>query len=507
MKKLLRTCCVFIPVLLVTPVILSIPALLVGCDAVALLAPNDIRRLFEDERSAARAQFTPVQIDPPSEDSSGPALIASGDIDGDGLIDVASAWNQSNPLQLHFQRRTDTTIAFETITLVGDMPIDVIAGLEIADMDGDGANDIVVLVKHSGTASARCRTTGELVDGALAGMVLIYYNPGTAAEALNSLLWVEVSLSQAEVAGAGPLDQTSPEDGGYTAMSLGDIDGVNGMDIVVAWNPDECEGAGNRVDYFANPGPGTARQENAWASIPIELDLPPVNSVAVFDVDGDGDLDIISTYPDAATLNVRWRRNPLIDIPDAFHISDQTWRRGAIGQVSTGADVVTAGDIDNDGITDVVVRSKNGAVILWFKGPENATTDPVRNLPWQVFTLAEFTERTPRSIALGDLDSDGQLELITTVDSGILWFEPFSATGITDQWAENLIEDDILTPPAVTDPNVNIDEIIPSSTIIHGLDLVDLNDDGRLDLIGTLDRQGQSGLTNDAVIWYRNNGL
>jgi hypothetical protein len=479
----------------------------VGCGLVASVAPNDISRLFEDERAAARSQFTPIQVDPTSEDSAGPAFVASGDIDGDGLLDVASAWNQSNPLQMHFQRRINGAIAFETVTLVGDTPIDVVAGLAIEDLDGDGSNDIVVLVKHSGLASARCRVTGELVEGALAGAVLLYFNPGGAAESLNALLWTEVTLSQSEVAGAGPLNPDLPEVGGYTAMALGDIDGQNGPDIVVAWNPDACEGLGNRIDYFSNPGPLTARQENAWGLNPIELDLPTVKSVAVLDVDGDGDLDIVSTYPDAGTLNVRWRRNPLIDVPDAFHISDETWRRGTIGQLATGADVITGGDLDGDGITDIVARSTNGGVIVWFKGPPNPTTDPVRNVPWQVFTIAEFTERTPETLALGDIDNDGRLELVASVSSGILWFEPISQARVYDQWSERLLEDDVLPPPAVTDPNVNLDEVVVNDTVIHGLDLVDLDGDGRLDVLGTLDRRSQSGITNDAVIWYRNNGF
>ena len=34
--------------------------------------------------------------------------------------------------------------------------------------------------------------------------------------------------------------------------------------------------------------------------------------------------------------------------------------------------------------------------------------------------------------------------------------------------------------------------------------IVDLDGDGQADFIATLDRQTQSGLSDDALIWYRN---
>lgn len=145
----------------------------------------------------------------------------------------------------------------------------------------------------------------------------------------------------------------------------------------------------------------------------------------------------------------------------------------------------------------------------WFRGPSNPTTDPVRNVPWQIFTIAEFTERMPQAITLADLDGDGQLELVVSAQGALLWFEPDPDATVFDQWNEFLIVDDSppeQTTPAVTDPNVDPDAIDTPTTLINSVLGVDLQNDGLTDIIATLDRQGQSGLTNDALIWYRNNG-
>ncbi|MEE9296585.1 MAG: VCBS repeat-containing protein [Phycisphaerae bacterium] len=496
------------------PVLLA--AALAGCQVIIPFVPERILNLFLDGSAGAvgRGEFTAIQVDPRNEDSSGPAFVTSGDVDGDGMLDLATAWNESKPLQIHFQRRVNAgtpseTITFETVTLAGDFPITIVSGLEIADMDGDGRNDIVAMIKDNGTF-ARCRLTGEILEAqdAPSGVIIIFFGPDDAANATNALAWEQVPLSQTETAGASPADPSNPEAGGFTSMALADIDGQDGLDIVVAFNANDCEGGGNRVEYYVNPGPDTARQSNAWAAIPIDLDAPPIKWVATADIDRDGDVDIVSTYPTARGQRLRWHRNPTIDVPDFFHISDGTWQRGTVGQIEPGIDVIAMGDIDNDGIADVVARSTAGQLIVWFKGPQNPTTDPIRGLPWQVFTIAEFNTSAPRALKVADLDGDGQLEVVASAAGALVALAPFPSSTVFEQWDETLIIDDEgAATPALTDPNVDPSEVAAPGTIINGIEIVDLDGDGLVDIIGTLDRRGRSGVTNDAVIWFRNNGF
>ncbi len=486
---------------------------LCGCGLVVPFVPEKILNLFADEGAGAVGQnlFAPIQVDPRSEDSAGPHFAVTADIDGDGLLDVATAWNQTKPLQLHYQRRTGLgEVTFETVSLAGDFPITIVSGLAVADMDGDGRNDVVLLVKDTGV-QARCRATGEILEeeDSPSGVIIVYFAPANPAEDTTALAWLDVQLSQSITAGASPADPELPEEGGFASMAVADIDGQNGPDITVAWNANECEGGGNRVEIYTNPGPATARQGTGWAATLIDVDAPPVKSVVVFDVDRDGDQDVVSTFPTARGSSVRWYRNPLIDVPDPFHLSDGTWQQGAIGRIPTGSDVVVAGDIDNDGITDLVCRSSAGRLLVWFKGPQNPITDPVRAVPWQVFTIAEFKERQPEAIAVADVDMDGQLEVVASAQGAILWFDVFEGGTVYDQWEEILLVDDnpeMPRRPSVTDPNVDRNEVLETSTFINTVNAVDLDGDGNIDFVTTLDRRGLSGLTNDAIIWYRNTG-
>ncbi len=462
-----------------------------------------------------RSFFTATQVDPQSEDSAGPQFTVAEDLNGDGLVDLVSAWNQSQPLQIHLQGRTaDNRISFETVTLAGSIPVLAVSGLAVTDFDQDGRPDIVVMVKESGLPDPGCLDSEQPTDGVLSGIMLLYMGPTDPTQANQSLAWEEIPLEASRLAGNG--SSAGPaEEGGFTNMAIGDVDNDGDIDIVTTWNSG-CGLQTAEVLVFTNGGAGAVRDGN-WTAATIPDQFPAskgtrVKDVKLGDIDRDGDLDIVATFPDATSLNLRWYRNPFLDVPDDFHISDGSWQTGTVAQIAPdagmGPDTIRVGDIDRDGILDVVVRSSAGRVIQWLKGPEGPTTSPVRSIPWQVFTLAEFTDRTPEAITLGDINGDGQFELIVSAEGGLAWFDSQAAPTVFDQWLENLIVDDRSTgsgdnDPATTDPNVSPSEIA-GGTLINSILVVDLDGDGSNDLITPLDRSGLSGLTNDAIVWFRN---
>lgn len=449
--------------------------------------------------------FTAIQVDPRSEDSAGPQFVVAEDLDSDGLLDLVSAWNQTQPVQIHLQRRNaGGQIRFQTTTLAGNVPIVSVAGLSVADFDRDGAPDIAVLLKETFLEDAGCLDSEATENSGASGIVMLYMGPADADEVDQALAWREIPVEASRLVGTEG-DGIAPENGGFTSMKIGDIDGDTDTDIIVAWNT-PCGGGTSNVVVFNNQGPADVR-DGTWTFTVIPNEIPAgetVKDIGLGDVDLDGDLDIVATFPGAGSMNVRWFRNPLIDELDDYHIVNGEWQVGAVGQVATQSDILRVADIDRDGNLDVVVRSATGQLVQWLRGPgAEATTAPLPQIAWQVYTLAEFADRIPQSLAVGDLNFDGQVEVIASAGGALLWLDSSPALTVYDQWTGRLIVDNDSGDVAATDPGVDTGAVA-ETTLINSILVVDLDGDGDNDLVATLDRAGLSGVTNDALVWFRN---
>jgi hypothetical protein len=463
----------------------------------------------EDGETATESFFLARAIDPPSEDSAGPKFVEVGDVDRDGFPDLVTGWNQSQVIQVHLQRRgADDQVTFESVQIAGTTPIAIVAGVKLADMDNDGWLDIVVLVKHQSFLTI-CPLSGEVFDDGLAGVVLILYSPG--GDVTNGADWQEVSIYESlEVnpdppgglppglpAEGGLRAQDFPEEGGMTAMDVGDITGDGLPDIVITSNrPDDpCHPPGeNDVELYPNPGPALARDGTSWPQVLVDRDAPPLKDLILWDIDGDDRLDVLFTRPSSVSSNISWRRSLG---GTAFDF------RRPIGMIDGGADIMTLGDVDLDGLTDVVVRSNAGKVIQWFRHPSpdddlnvSDTLPPRPDIPWSVYTLLDLGELSPLGISLGDINFDNQPELLLGASGSVFWVDSSTAETVYDPWSANLIVDD-----------AQLDNTLfaaQGEALINDLLVFDLDCDGTTDIVATMDRQSLSGLSNDVVIWFRN---
>ena len=210
---------------------------------------GDIELPAEETRSF----FTAFQVDPVPEDTAGTKFVVAGDVDQDGLTDLVSGWNQSQPIQLHLQRRDPAgNISFRTINLGGTNPIAVIAGVELGFINDDAFPDVVVLSKATGNVGL-CPTNPPTEISALEGEIIVLFNPGDAALVPDGDRWAEMILVNPYVRDRWihnqfpgdetvefEVSQTKPERAGFTALAVANLDGVAGDEIVVALNPGEC---------------------------------------------------------------------------------------------------------------------------------------------------------------------------------------------------------------------------------------------------------------------------
>lgn len=503
----------------------------------APISPGGTGGVVDDEVEApgeeTQSFFTAFQIDPAAEDTAGPKFVISADIDQDGLLDLVSAWNESQPVQLHLQRRDAAgNISFRSINLGGTTPIALMADIRTGFINDDEWLDIVVLVKSTGLATICPPPPEEEVIGIMDGIIVVLFHPGNAAAVEDGDRWTMMTINDANrlpgVDSVGFADAAAkPEKAGYTSLDVGEVDGQPGDDIIVGFNVAECKTLftddgvpqkppRNVIDLYPNPGGALSEHGDAWVHTQIESNLPQVNTVRLLDVDDDGDLDIVSTWTELASGNVVWHQNPFFPhVPGGPSGTPAVlagqgadgWRERVIGNIFTGADKLTIGDVDGDGFQDVIVRSTGGEVVQWFRRPTEVPIEPIfpppdptpdrDNFTWPVFTLAQFIDQEPEAVGIGDLTGDGQVEVVIAAEGSVLWYDGTSEATVFDEWVANTV---IREDPEEVDPTTEED----TSTIVNTLHVVDLDGDGRNDIIGTLDRRKGSGLNEDRLVWYRN---
>lgn len=230
-------------------------------------------------------------------------------------------------------------------------------------------------------------------------------------------------------------------------MVSGDVDSDGILDIVVSY------GGGASVDtivWYKGAGEGVFGDKQViWDEGCYTSDIPLV------DLDGDGDLDLVSGAMDQQRL-VWFRNNGSGNFGSELLIdSDAGWVRA-----------IDTGDLDGDGDMDLVVSLVNPTRTVWY--PNQGSGSFVG--PW---VIMGSTLSAPR---IGDMNMDGALDVIVLGSFGILWYYNDGLGYFSG-------------PIQVT------------ANALNWYDLADLNDDGALDVV-----MCSSSTSSGMISWLLNNG-
>ncbi len=286
-------------------------------------------------------------------DSDFSGSVAFGDVDGDGDLDLGLA--NSSPAQQNRLYLNDGMGHFSDVTAIR-MPADSdgTGSVAFGDVDGDGDLDLVL---------------------GIYGQDRLYINDGAG------------TFSDATASRMPVIDRTT------SAVAVGDVDGDGDLDLAVGnW--------GQQNGLYLNDG--TGRFSDATASrMPVDGD--ETDSVAFGDADGDGDLDLVIGNTGGRDRN----RLYLNDGTGTF--SDVTASRMPVnGDISRS---VVFGDMDGDGDLDLVLGDgRSGQRVRLYLNDGTGTFSDVSATRMPAVTDGVLT------VAIGDVDGDGDLDLVLGTD-------------------------------------------------------------------------------------------
>jgi len=454
-----------------------------------------------------------------------------GDLNGDGKPEIVSAncsgVGAAGTLTVYLNNGDGTFhtgVYYSAGTESVDNTVANIApqAVTIADVNGDGLNDIVssnpkggdvTILLGNGNGTVNVPTVGYSTGGTPKTSALVADFNG---DGLADIIVPDNEFSFAYLQGYGDgafrsaMDYYSPVPGGYgagaTTMATGDFNGDGHPDFVlgnVGYNNPSGSLIGITV-FLANPDGSLKPGANygtsgAYQGVAVgdfngdsKLDIAAVNQsnggVQIWHGDGTGAFALASFYPtlitepytvvtgdfnndgfpDLAVVNLdSLSTSPNITVSVLLNNKTGGFQTATLYSVNSsvgfGEDMVAA-DVNGDGILDLVVAEYNPGVVAVLLGNGDGTFKPA--------IVPAFNFNLLGNLALGDLDGDGKLDLAVVVD------DPSVGTGLAVAKGNG----DGTFQPAVlystTLQNINLTQPLPGD-----VQMVDLNGDGKLDLV------------------------
>ena len=289
------------------------------------------------------------------------------DIDDDGDLDIISAEGNGDKILYHINDGTPGNGVWATNTVVSGTDADGVLSVHVADIDSDGDLDVVAALfmtshvvwiendgspnnggwtSHDVVSSSSSKESYDVTVGDIDGdgdldiveadqtnKVYWYENDGTPGDGTWSMTKIKGGLTDAHV------------------VAVADMDSDGDLDVISAAY------TGGKVSWHVNDG---SPDGAVWTTYEIATPTKPTSLFPV-DMDYDGDIDIVSSAETGSSTNgkVRWYVND--GTPDAG------WTTKNIASSINRPISTFVADIDGDGNLDVVSAAFAGDEIAWYE--------------------------------------------------------------------------------------------------------------------------------------------
>ena len=312
------------------------------------------------------------------------------DVNGDGLKDIATGWEEGGIVRAYLHPGQDKAEELWPKVTVGKVksPEDAV----FADLDNDGAIDVI----------SSCEGNNR--------KTFIHWAPKTKNQYLSESSW---STSVIPI--------TKNKQSWMYALPM-QIDQKHGTDLVISSKGKEAS-----VSWLQ--APQNPRNFSEWRLHKLQ-DAGWIMSLIDIDMDNDGDKDILVSDRRGPKRGVYW-----LERPEYNKVIDSgEWKRHQIGGGDKEILFISTGDLDKDRKTDVIAIDKKS--IIWFKKELNSWKEIIIPLPEGV--------GTGKSTAVCDVNGDQKNDIVFSCEnskgklSGMRWLS-WNESPYSGSWTHNEI--------------------------------------------------------------------
>ena len=361
------------------------------------------RTLFENAGQQNFVSRTDVAVP-----ALGVGTISTTDLDADGDFDLVSSPEPSRNGSVIWHEHIDKNLFISHVIGDGKVPV-------VADLNQDGVLDIVYALNglgwyeydgHETFTQHIIANNLHSVDSVFAADMdadgdtdiltesSIIFPSETAPD--GAILWYENDgqqrFSKREVHTKTDIPQSVDPEDLYQSVVAADIDGDGDMDVLSASAFD------NTISWHQNNGRQTFSERTISNAAPYPMAL------LARDMDGDGDIDVLAATRDDGGIS--WYENV-----GASNFVMRSITTGLENEIR-----IAAQDIDDDGDIDVLATFKADDTVAWFE-----------NNGQQGFSRHLISDSTPDAtgVAAADMDGDGDTDVVSAAQKSatIDWHE------------------------------------------------------------------------------------